>query len=212
MALSDAPERCGFDGSDTPGAPRVYALRAPVAAPGNAPEVVRAQARHRARDALHALLVSEGLIPPQAPRPSDVRGERPRVPGWPQLALSISHERGLCLLAFCADGAVGVDATVVDAAADVAELCRTARVFFDPDTAAALCDQAQSATFSIAFFRAWAAHEARLKCIGQPLVEWSPALSARLHGVQAAPVLLPEGAAAGHVAALAWRAGHAASR
>lgn len=60
--------------------------------------------------------------------------------------------------------------------------------------------------FLIAFAAAWAAHEARLKCIGRPLVEWSPALSARLAGVRSAAVELPPWAAADHVAAVAWRA------
>ncbi len=208
MALSDAhaPVRCRFDGDDTPGAPRVFALRAPGALPGDAPEAARALARVQARDALHALLVGEGLIAPDAPPLSNVRGEHPHVPGRPRLGLSISHERAISLLAFCASGAVGVDVAAVDAAADASELRRTAGVFLEPKAAVALSHPAHKATFFIAFNEAWAAHEARLKCIGQPLVEWSPALSARLAGVRASPVELPAWATPGHVAAVAWRA------
>ena len=208
MALSNAhaPLRCRFDGDDAPGAPRVFVLRAPSALPGDAPEAARAMARAQARDALHALLVSEGLIAPDAPPLSNVRGERPQVPGWPHLGLSISHERAISLLAFCASGAVGVDVAAVDAAADAGELQRTAGVFLEPKAAAALSHQAHEATFFIAFTEAWAAHEAGLKCIGQPLVEWSPAQSARLAGVRTSPVELPAWATPGHVAAVAWRA------
>ena len=50
----------------------------------------------------------------------------------------------------------------------------------------------------------WACHEARLKCAGLALVEWSDALATQLAGIHAVPVKLPPwaGDAAG---AVAWR-------
>ena len=55
-----------------------------------------------------------------------------------------------------------------------------------------------------AFLSYWACHEARLKCAGLALVEWSDALATQLAGIHAVPVKLPPwaGDAAG---AVAWR-------
>ena len=59
----------------------------------------------------------------------------------------------------------------------------------------------------LAFARAWADHEARLKAAQLALVEWSPALHRSLARFQSTAIALPDWACAGptpHVAALAW--------
>jgi 4'-phosphopantetheinyl transferase len=200
------PTRCGFAGDEAPGAPRVYVLPAPVAPAGAPPEAARRLARQHARAALRHLLAHDLGCAPEAIDLSDTRGQPVRAAGHERIGLSISHEHVLSLLALCPDGAVGVDVARVPAASDADELRRAAHLFLGPNVAAALDQQAHEATFLIAFAAAWAAHEARLKCIGRPLVEWSPALSARLAGVRSAAVELPPWAAADHVAAVAWRA------
>ena len=60
---------------------------------------------------------------------------------------------------------------------------------------------------SIAFMRTLAGHEAALKCLGQSLIEWHPALEERLRALRTARVELPAWAG-GHTAAVAWRSRH----
>lgn len=206
------PEICGFDGDRPAHAPRVLALdtRAPRATP-HAQE--RDHARAMARTALRQALATHLGCAPQALHVSDERGTPPRL-GWAaggatpldSIGLSISHAPGLTLAAWCPHGAVGVDVQAVPHAAVRADLWQTATLFLAPNQLEMLDGQASDASFLEAFTRCWAAHEAALKCAGLALAEYSPALAARLHGVQAAPLTLPGWAAKGRVAALAWRA------
>ena len=91
------------------------------------------------------------------------------------------------------------------------ELRRTAALVLPPESVLALGQQAQTAPFFEAFCAQWAAHEARLKCLGQPLAEWHPALAAGLAGVCTAALVLPPWAPSAGAAALAWRPGKLAA-
>jgi len=207
---------CGFDRDDAPGAPRVRALAAPACEP-NAPEATRAAARQAARAGLAAAVARELGCAPGALVISDRRGTPPRAtlatsaPADAGLAarlaatgLSIGHAPGLSLIAWHTGGAVGVDVQAVPRDAPVPDLLRTAALFLGLDAAATLAKQAQDASIFVSFTRAWTLHEARLKCAGQPLVEWTPALGQALAALHAVPLHLPPWAAPKYAAALAW--------
>ncbi len=207
---------CDFEGSDAPDTPRARLLAAPAGEP-NAPEATRAAARQAARAALAAAIARELGCAPGALVISDRRGAPPRAtlaasaPADAGLAarlaamgLSIGHAPGLSLIAWHTGGAVGVDVQAVPRAAPVPDLLRTAALYLGPDTATTLARQAQDASIFEAFTRAWTLHEARLKCAGQPLVEWTPALGQALATLHAVPLHLPPWAAPKYAAALAW--------
>ena len=167
-----------------PGAPRVWALPTPPGAPR---DTVRALARAALADLLGVTTLT------------NQRGEPPRAPARPDLHLSLSHAEGLSLLA-CHGAPVGVDVQALPVQADAA----TAALFLGPNWHLAQSEKEEEAHISIAFSAAWTQHEARLKCAGEPLVEWSEALAARLAPYRCAP--LHGTALRGWCAALAWQA------
>lgn len=178
------PTRCAFAGWQTPGAPRVWALPTPL---GAARGTVRALTRAALADLLGVTTLTNR------------RGEPPRASERPDLHLSLSHAEGLSLLA-CHSAPVGVDVQALPVQADAA----TAALFLGPNWQLAQSGKAQKAHLSIAFSAAWTQHEARLKCAGEPLVEWSQALAERLARYASAP--LHGAALRGWCAALAWPA------
>lgn len=178
------PTRCAFAGWQAPGAPRVWALPTPLGAPR---ETVRALAREALADLLGVTTLTNR------------RGEAPRAPERPDLHLSLSHADGLSLLA-CHSAPVGVDLQALPVQTDAA----TAALFLGPNWQLGQSGQAQAAHISIVFSAAWTQHEARLKCAGEPLVEWSEALALRLACYACAP--LHGAALRGWCAALAWQA------
>ena len=202
--------RCRFDGWDAAGAPEVWALPQPDRAQAH-PEDERAHQRQAARDALRARLAAVFGVATEDIAISRQRGAAPRVSAhvgdstrWANVGLSIGHAPGLSLIAWHTGGAVGVDVQAVPRAAPVPDLLRTAALYLGPDTATTLARQAQDASIFEAFTRAWTLHEARLKCAGQPLVEWTPALGQALATLHAVPLHLPPWAAPKYAAALAW--------
>ena len=202
--------RCRFDGWDAAGAPEVWALRQPDRAQAH-PEGERAHQRQAAREALRARLAAVFGVATEDIAISRQRGAAPRVSAhvgdstrWANVGLSIGHAPGLSLIAWHTGGAVGVDVQAVPRAAPVPDLLRTAALYLGPDTATTLARQAQDASIFEAFTRAWTLHEARLKCAGQPLVEWTPALGQALATLHAVPLHLPPWAAPKYAAALAW--------
>jgi len=118
----------------------------------------RAAARLAAREALAGVL-GQPLATLQLHAPP---GQPPQVLGRPEIGISFSHEAGLSLVAVNLDGPVGVD--LVHGAAPV-DWPAVARDYLGPQAAA--WDAA-------AFAPAWAALEARLKCCGRALQEWTP--------------------------------------
>lgn len=157
---------------------------------------IRDPARQQVRAALAAAVrrLDEGQAlaeplrwidrPGQAPRLDD-----PRAAAW---GIALSHEVGLSLFALRPAGPVGLDLLRLDAVpAARAERCRLAADYLG---AAAL------GTEALTFARAWAGHEAALKCRGLPLAEWTPGLARELQGVCRVELALP----AGFVGALVW--------
>ena len=143
-------------------------------------------------------------------------GDQLAEPWAKQLApvrLSIAHAAGWSLVAWHR-GPVGVD--LQDRAAlqgmDAAERRRLSVLYLGQDEgsnrALAQARRAPEAIKNEAFAARWAAHEARLKCLGQPLQEWSPTLQAALAGCTARSLTLPvpmADAALGWAGAVAWQ-------
>ena len=216
---------CSFEGSARPGAPRVLAI--PIPAQPGPPEATRAAGRQRARAALADALGAWLGCGAAAITISSERGQAPKAtltratPGDAGLTarlatvgLSISHSAGLTLAAWHPGGAVGVDVqAVAEAPQDPADRQRLATLYlgqnFMPNQAPAQEQWAQTAMTLIAFLEAWSAHEARLKCLGEPLQEWTPALAARLAACQTRTLTLPAALTANgparRMAAVAWR-------
>ena len=155
---------------------------------------LRDSARQCVRDVLRHIL-AERLACPSATF-LEVPGEALRIDtaGFTTIGLSVSHEPGLSLLAVRRDGPVGVDLLRLDSLpADSRERRQLAVDYLGlplPDLALEPAD----------FARAWARHEARIKCLGMPLGEWNPELDRRLGAVPCIDLALPSGFAG----ALAW--------
>lgn len=164
----------------------------------------RDQARLQARAALRSCLTQDLGCPEDALQISNQRNEAPQL--WlygerlGQPFFSISHAPGLALLAWHGGGPVGVDIQAVNAGASRHELQAVAQIFLAPKMAQALDGIAQDALFFKAFASAWAAQEARLKCAGVGLLEWSAELESSLACLHCTPVAMADG----YAAAVAW--------
>ena len=164
----------------------------------------REQARLQARAALRSCLTKELGCPEDALQISSQRNEAPQL--WlcgerlAQPFCSISHAPGLALLVWHGGGPVGVDIQAVNAGTARHELQAVAQFFLAPNMAQALDGLAQDALFFKAFASAWAAQEARLKCAGVGLVEWSVELESSLACVHCTPLAMGHG----YAAAVAW--------
>jgi len=116
-----------------------------------------------------------------------------------RLGISISHENGLSLLAIHRSGPVGIDLLNIAGAPDwQAEISTLAIDYLGPASARSIAGLSPSAQMA-AFAQAWTAHEARLKCRGLALEEWSAALAAQLSPCCVQQLALP----AGYVGAVA---------
>lgn len=106
-----------------------------------------------------------------------------------RIALAISHDGDISLAAYVLAGAVGIDlASIVP----VPDWQPVAHDYLGPATAGALADRPASAR-DAAFAHAWSEHEARLKCLGLQLQEWSEPLARALGACRCFPLALPEG-------------------
>ncbi len=108
--------------------------------------------------------------PPGLPQLHSAPGQPLRVdiPGY-YIGLSLSHEPGLSLAAVRDGGTVGVDLMRIDAALDWAPV---AQLYLGAETCTEIGRQplGQQAGH---FAQAWTALEARLKCRGASITEWS---------------------------------------
>lgn len=218
---AQAPSRCRFDGWDMAGAPEVWALRQPAdrsTDPLAPPEAERERLRRSARDALRERLAAVFGAPAASIAICHERGRPPRARWQPSAragdaaiaarlaatGLSISHEGGMSLIAWHGAGPVGVDVVRLGAHADVADLTRVTQLYLGPNLGPAHAHPAPAAIDTEAFLQNWACHEARLKCAGLGLVEWSDALAAALADIRAVAIELPPWAGDA-AAAIAWR-------
>jgi 4'-phosphopantetheinyl transferase len=141
----------------------------------------RANARAQLRLVVRQVLCEWLALAPDQIGLTSTPGQAPRLVlcGARTAGLSISHEAGLALAAINLHGRIGVDLMRVpelDGVHDGDELIAVARDYLGPAQAAALAGVAPGRR-PMAFAKAWAAHEASLKCRGLALAEWRPAPS-----------------------------------
>lgn len=107
------------------------------------------------------------------------------------LHIAISHMPGLSVAAICTRGQIGVD-VMETPTQDLPDWAQLAHDYHGPQATAALHQQ-PAAHRPAAFAQAWVSLEARLKCLGLGLTEWSPALGQRLAACGVWPLDLPQG-------------------
>lgn len=93
-----------------------------------------------------------------------------------RLSISLSYSQDLALIALCPGARVGIDVTEI---APMPDWAAVAKSYLGPAALARLAP-ADGAARDLAFALAWAELEARGKCLGLGLQEWSAARHARL--------------------------------
>jgi len=155
---------------------------------------LRDRARVQVRQAVVEVLAEVLRLPASAISVQSTPGVAPRIligDDARAVACSFSHESGLSLAAVNLHGGIGIDIMRV---ADIPDWQAVARDFLGPDTTAALL-ALPAADRPRAFAQAWTENEARLKCHGRQLVEWTaPAAPAQQHGsTRILTLTLPDG-------------------
>jgi 4'-phosphopantetheinyl transferase len=177
--------------------PRVASLSRPsgpllLAALATPLSTDRSSARQQVRTALCAML-GQHLNRPAAD--IQLRSQ----PGQPlrladddaTIRLSVSHEPGLSLAAVSIGSLIGIDLLHLPAQPEwQAEIDRLAYDYLGPEDAARLA-ATPSLERAQRFAELWTQQEARLKCLGRALEEWSPALATELARCQVQPLVLP---------------------
>ncbi|MFZ6674067.1 4'-phosphopantetheinyl transferase family protein [Undibacterium sp. Xuan67W] len=113
-----------------------------------------------------------------------------------EAALSISHEAGLSLAAICLNSSVGIDLLHTKSLAKESfEWQDIARIYLDPDRHKMIRSLTPEQQL-LSFAQEWTMLEARYKCAGKALSEWSETVAAGRHTkLQAMPTYkldLPE--------------------
>jgi len=175
-------------------------LRTPTARPtlcSGRPEIwlLRGAGRDGLRRAAHRHLedvLTDYLGPVASPIAVHGRNMAPQIvarwQGSPLYA-SLSYAGDCALMALCPDARVGVDIVYIE---DQPDQVQVARDFLDPQLAASLVYQDAEAR-AIAFARAWAEMEARSKCLGLGLEEWSRTRAQALARPQLRTLTAPPG-------------------
>lgn len=149
------------------------------------PEVWRCQSRDRpVRDVARALLrdilaACLGTLPDRVPLQLEP-GRAPAVAAsWQgmRLSISMSYAGDVALIGVCPGASIGVDLVEIVSLPDWAQV---AQLYLGPDATQRLANM-DRAVRDKAFAMAWAELEARSKCLGLGLQEWSPARQQRLY-------------------------------
>lgn len=114
------------------------------------------------------------------------------LPGTP-IGLSVSHASGFSVAAVHRHGTVGVDVMRIGEGADSMPDWETVARDYLGAQAVARIHQVTPAQRACAFAREWTALEARLKCLGMGLTEWTPALQQRLATCTVTRLSVPDG-------------------
>ena len=107
------------------------------------------------------------------------------------LHIAISHMPGLSVAAISTHGPVGVD-VMATLTQDLPDWAQIARDYLGPQVTARLHQQ-PTAHRPPAFAQEWVGLEARLKCLGLGLTEWTPGLEQQLAACDIWPLDLPRG-------------------
>jgi 4'-phosphopantetheinyl transferase len=159
----------------------------------------RAAAREQARAMLRELLGAYLGCAPEAVPLDFQPGRQPRLdlPGS-RLGISLSHESGLTLAGLDPRGAVGIDLMRIEDFPDWQQLARD----YLGDEACRKLAALKPVQRAQGFAAAWTQLEARLKCLGLALREWTPALQRECERCSVVGLSL----AGGMAGAVAWRA------
>lgn len=150
----------------------------------------REHVRTTLRELLAALLQQPAATLPLITQPG--QGLVLDLPGTP-IGLSVSHAPGFSVAAVHRHGTVGVDVMRTGEAADgMPDWETVARDYLGPQAQARI-HQVTPQQRAGAFAREWTALEARLKCMGMGLTEWTPALEQRLAGCAVTALDVPPG-------------------
>ena len=152
----------------------------------------RAEARQAIRHALQRTLAAFLRQPVLDVTLLSSPGQQVRVlaAGTP-VRVAISHMPGLSVAAISTRAAVGVDVMAVGVQS-FPDWARLAHDYLGPLAAKAL-QHAPLVDRPAALAQAWTALEARLKCLGMGLMEWTPELAALLSVCDVASLALPAG-------------------
>lgn len=140
-------------------------------------EAARLEIRQALREAIAQLYgfspadIMIQISPGDSPAVSFPRSAGTRPPG-----ISISHDGSISLAAINLGGPVGIDVMQVQ---DIDDWRAVARDYLGPATLSEL-EAAAASQRAGALARAWTEHEARLKCHGRQLAEWTVAPLAAL--------------------------------
>lgn len=133
---------------------------------------------HAAAHQLLKIILSDYLGQPAATVPLQTgMGKAPCLNGNPDYALSLSYAGDFVAVGICKGRALGIDLVQTDCAADWPEVANT---FLSPDRRACLGALSPSEQ-EAAFAGLWGEMEARGKCIGRGLQEYSPTRDNRLY-------------------------------
>jgi 4'-phosphopantetheinyl transferase len=139
--------------------------------------VARAHLRAALRELLAALLQQPAATLPLISQPGQALVLD--LPGTP-IGLSVSHAPGCSVAAVHRHGAVGVDVMRIAEGADwMPDWETVARDYLGPHAQGRIAHVTPDQRAG-AFAWEWTALEARLKCLGMALTEWTPALEQRL--------------------------------
>jgi 4'-phosphopantetheinyl transferase len=150
----------------------------------------REAARGQLRQAVLEMLCLQLGLTPDAIVLNCTPGQAMRVnlPGH-HIRLSASYEQGISLAAIDQSSPVGIDVICIPQAFDWQQL---ARDYLGPEAMARIVNLAWSEQMP-AFAREWTRLEARLKCLGLGLQEWSVALESRMQACCTLEIGLPAG-------------------
>lgn len=123
-------------------------------------------------------------VPGQAPN----KNLQITLPDYP-ISISISHEQGLSIAAIYHGATVGVDLVRID---DQIEWQAVAQLYLGKRRSEQISDALLSQQASCFAFE-WAVQEAKLKCHGRALTEWSPQLASALEDCTISTLNLPQG-------------------
>lgn len=164
----------------------VIAVRTPQAMP-------RAAARQLVRLALREALSAQLACSPVEIKLFSRPGQALRLLG-PELniGLSISHEPGMSLAAIHFNGPVGVDLMAISSIPELNEIHALATDYLGCRIAQHIA-HLPTGQQGRKFTEAWTEFEARLKCRGETLAEWSPAGEQRLTACTSRVLQTPDG-------------------
>lgn len=151
---------------------------------------LRDTARAQLRSALSEVLSLQLGCAPESVVLKSIPGQLLRIeqpPHGQNVGLSVSHEAGLSVAAFRQHGPVGIDIMRI---APTFDWQAVACDYLGPQAIRRIASQPEPEQLK-AFAREWTRLEAGLKCLGNGLQEWCPALTQRLESCRLMTLDLP---------------------